>query len=164
VVDARGADHLKLLHIERYASSILLSDKDPNMTTFTHIALGTNDVERARRFYDSVLAALGWSRLVDLGDAGSIWGDGKPSLMVALPRDGGPATVGNGVTVSFEAPSHDAVRAFHAAALSSGSPDEGAVGPRPWAPGALAAYTRDPDGNKLAVYGFPTGLGDPRLP
>ena len=134
------------------------------MTTFTHIALGTNDVERSRRFYDSVLATLGWSRLVDLGDAGSMWGDGKPSLMVALPRNGEPATVGNGVTVSFEAPSHDAVRAFHAAALSFGSPDEGAVGPRPWAPGALAAYTRDPDGNKLAVYGFATGLGDPRLP
>ena len=122
------------------------------MTGFTHIALGTNDVERSRLFYDTVLATLGLRRIVDLGDSGSIWGDERPSLMVALPRDGNPATVGNGVTISFEATSHAAVHAFHEAALSLGSPDEGPVGPRPWAPEALAAYTRDPDGNKLAVY------------
>ncbi len=122
------------------------------MTSFTHIAVGTNDVERARKFYDVVLATLGWIRLADLGDGGSMWGDGRPSLMVALPRDGKPATVGNGVTISFEASSHAAVDAFHSAALALGSPDEGSVGPRQWAPNALAGYTRDPDGNKLAVY------------
>jgi len=122
------------------------------MTSFTHIAVGTNDVERARKFYDVVLATLGWTRLADLGDSGSMWGDGRPSLIVALPRDGKPATVGNGMTISFEASSHASVHAFHSAALALGSRDEGPVGPRPWAPNALAGYTRDPDGNKLAVY------------
>ena len=124
------------------------------MTSFTHIAVGTNDIERARRFYDAVLASLGWTRILDLGDSGSMWGDGKPSFMVTKPRDGRPATAANGATVSFEAPSHAAVAAFHAAALALGAPNEGAVGPRPWAPNALAGYTRDPDGNKLAVYGY----------
>jgi len=124
------------------------------MTTFTHITVGTNDLARARAFYDQVLASLGWTRVADLGDNGSIWGDGKPSFFALKPANGQPATVGNGVTVSFEAPNRAAVKAFHEAALSLGGPDEGAVGPRGWAPNAFAAYTRDPDGNKLAVYSF----------
>lgn len=124
------------------------------MTTFTHVTVGTNDLETARKFYDKVLATLGWSRVADLDDNGSIWGDGKPSFFVLKPANGQAATVGNGVTVSFEAPNRAAVQAFHDAALSLGGPDEGAVGPRGWAPNAFAAYSRDPDGNKIAVYSF----------
>lgn len=70
------------------------------------------------------------------------------------PANGAPATVGNGVTVSFEAPSRAAVDAFHAAALNAGAKDEGAPGARGWAENAYAAYARDLDGNKLAVYCF----------
>lgn len=125
------------------------------MTTFTHVTVGTNDLEKARNFYDKTLATLGWTRIADLpNDAGSIWGDGKPSFFVLKPANGQPASVGNGVTVSFEAPNRSAVKAFHEVALSIGGPDEGAVGPRGWAPDAFAAYTRDLDGNKLAVYSF----------
>lgn len=121
---------------------------------FTHVAVGTNDIEASRNFYDRVLAAIGWTRIVDLGDTGSFWGDGAPSFMVTVPRNGEPATAGNGTTISFRAPDHASVWAFHEAALALGMPDEGAVGPRSWAPGAVASYTRDPDGNKLAVYGM----------
>jgi catechol 2,3-dioxygenase-like lactoylglutathione lyase family enzyme len=124
------------------------------MTAFTHLTVGTNDLEASRSFYDNVLATLGWSRVADLGDNGSIWGKGKPSFFSLKPANGQPASVGNGVTVSFEAPNRAAVQAFHETALGLGSPDEGAVGPRGWAPNAFAAYTRDPDGNKLAVYSF----------
>jgi len=124
------------------------------MTSFTHVTVGTNDLERARQFYDKVLATLGWTRQADLGENGSIWGDGKPSFFALKPANGEPATVGNGVTVSFEAPDRAAVKAFHEIALSLGGPNEGDVGPRGWAPNAFAAYTRDPDGNKLAVYSF----------
>lgn len=124
------------------------------MSGFTHVTVGTNDLAAARAFYDKVLATLGWTRVADLGDNGSIWGDGKPRFFALKPANGQPATVGNGVTVSFEAPSRAAVKAFHEAALALGRPDEGAVGPRGWAPNAFAAYTRDPDGNKLAVYCF----------
>ncbi|OHT20637.1 VOC family protein [Edaphosphingomonas haloaromaticamans] len=124
------------------------------MTSFTHVTVGTNDLEASRAFYDKVLDTLGWSRVADLGDNGSIWGEGKPSFFALKPANGEAASVGNGVTVSFEAPSRAAVKAFHEAALALGGPDEGAVGPRDWAPNAFAAYTRDPDGNKLAVYSF----------
>src|SRR5690606_26421226 len=120
---------------------------------FTHVAVGTNDIAAARRFYDKVLATLGWRRIVDLGDTGSLWGKGTAHFMVTVPRDGQPATAGNRMTISFSAPDHQAVRAFHASAMAFGSPDEGAAGPRPWAPDARGGYTRAPDSNNLAVCG-----------
>ncbi|MEO5829871.1 MAG: VOC family protein [Rhodanobacter sp.] len=124
------------------------------MTIFTHVTVGTNDLNKARQFYDTVLGKLWLKRLADLGENGSIWGDQAPSFFVLKPANGQPASVGNGVTVSFEAPSRAAIHAFHEAALAAGSTDEGAPGPRDWAPNAYAAYTRDADGNKLAVYCF----------
>jgi len=124
------------------------------MSIFTHVTVGTNDLEKARAFYDNVLATLGYKRFTDLGDNGSIWGEDAPSFFVLKPANGEPATVGNGVTVSFVAPSRAAVDAFHAAAMAAGSSDEGAPGTRDWAPNAYAAYARDPDGNKLTSYCF----------
>lgn len=124
------------------------------MSVFTHVTVGTNNLEKARAFYDSVLSTIGLKRVADLGDNGSIWGVDKPSFFVLNPANGQPATVGNGVTLSFEAPNRAAVAAFHEAALAAGGQDEGAVGSRNWAPFAFAAYARDLDGNKLAVYSF----------
>lgn len=124
------------------------------MSIFTHVTVGTNDLTKARAFYDDVLGKLGFKRLADLGDNASIWGEDKPAFFVLKPANGQPATVGNGVTISFEAPNRASIDAFHAAALAAGGKDEGAAGPRNWAPNAYAAYARDLDGNKLAVYCF----------
>ncbi|SOS33222.1 VOC family protein [Pseudomonas syringae group genomosp. 3] len=124
------------------------------MSVFTHVTVGTQNLEKSRAFYDEVLGKIGLKRIADLDNNGSIWGKDKPSFFVLKPANGQPATVGNGVTVSFEAPNRAAVKAFHEAALSLGAKDEGAVGERGWAPNAFAAYARDLDGNKLAVYSF----------
>jgi catechol 2,3-dioxygenase-like lactoylglutathione lyase family enzyme len=124
------------------------------MAIFTHVAVGTNDLAKARAFYDAALAPLGLKRLTDLGDNGSIWGEAAPEFFVLKPANGLPATWGNGGTVSFVAPSRAAVGAFHKAALAAGGTDEGAVGSRGWAPNAFAGYVRDLDGNKLAAYCF----------
>jgi catechol 2,3-dioxygenase-like lactoylglutathione lyase family enzyme len=123
------------------------------MSIFTHAVVGANDLDRARAFYDAVLGALGLSRTADLA-AGSIWGkNGTAEFFVLRPYDGGPATVGNGATLSFRAPDAAAVDAFHAAALTFGGTCEGAPGSRPWAPAQRACYVRDVDGNKIAAYG-----------
>ena len=124
------------------------------MAIFTHVTVGTNDLTKARAFYDAVLAPLGLKRLRDLGDNGSIWGDAAPEFFVLKPANGKPATVANGGTISFAAPSRAAVAGFHQAALAAGAGDEGAVGPRSWHPTAYAGYCRDLDGNKLAAYCF----------
>ena len=122
------------------------------MAIFTHVAVGTNDLAKARAFYDSVLAPLGYKRLKDFGDGGSCWGASSEEFMVLKPANGQPATHANGGTVSFIAPSRAAVAAFHKAALDLGGKDEGAVGPRGFWPNAYAGYVRDLDGNKLAAY------------
>jgi catechol 2,3-dioxygenase-like lactoylglutathione lyase family enzyme len=124
------------------------------MSVFTHVTVGTNDLNKARAFYDIVLKQIGLNRVADLDDAGSIWGVDKPSFFVLQPTDGKAANVGNGVTVSFEAPNRAAVQAFHETALANGGTCAGLPGGRGWAENAYAAYARDLDGNKLAVYCF----------
>ncbi|MBV8889756.1 MAG: VOC family protein [Alphaproteobacteria bacterium] len=122
------------------------------MAMFTHVTVGTNDLPRARAFYDAVLAPLGYRRIKDLGDRGTCWGETAEEFIVLTPADGRPASAANGGTISFVAPSRAAVTAFHRAALAAGGKDEGAVGPRGFWPNAYAGYVRDPDGNKLAAY------------
>ena len=122
------------------------------MAIFTHVAVGTNDLAKARAFYDSVLGPLGYKRVKDLGDRGSVWGETTEEFFVLTPADGKPACAANGGTVSFVAPNRAAVAAFHRAAVAAGGTDEGAVGPRGFWPNAYAGYVRDLDGNKLAAY------------
>jgi catechol 2,3-dioxygenase-like lactoylglutathione lyase family enzyme len=124
------------------------------MSVYTHVTVGTNDLEKARSFYDTVLGEIGLKRIADLDNNGSIWGENAPSFFVLKPANGQPATVGNGVTVSFEAPNRASIDSFYKKALAAGAKDEGAAGTRGWAPNAYAAYVRDLDGNKLAVYCF----------
>jgi catechol 2,3-dioxygenase-like lactoylglutathione lyase family enzyme len=129
---------------------------------FTYVYLGTNDLERARRFYDATLASLGLQRCVtndpawDCISAGwGIYEDGgvrELALWVGLPFNQQPATAGNGSMVAFKARSWKEVDDFHAAALASGGSSEGAPGLRlHYGPDFYAAYVRDLDGNKLAV-------------
>lgn len=120
------------------------------MAIFTHIVVGTNDLERARAFYDSVLGTLGIRRVMNL-DAASLWGVDDAEFMVTKPGNGLPSTYANGGTVSFAAPNRSAVHAFHEAALSLGARDEGTPGPRSFTPTSYAAYVRDPDGNKICT-------------
>lgn len=123
------------------------------MAIFTHVVLGTNDIEKARKFYDSALGALGLKRVMNMDNA-SLWGKDGPEFMVTKPANGKPATAANGGTVGFAADSRAAVHAFHKAALEAGGTDEGAPGPRNFTPTSYAAYVRDPDGNKLTAYTF----------
>ena len=57
------------------------------MAIFTHVAVGTNDLAKSRAFYDAVLAPLGYKRLNDLGDNGSIWGESAPEFFVLKPAN-----------------------------------------------------------------------------
>jgi catechol 2,3-dioxygenase-like lactoylglutathione lyase family enzyme len=126
------------------------------MAIFTHIVLGTNDIEKARKFYDTTLATLGIKRVMNMENA-SLWGKEGPEFMVTRPANGKPASAANGGTIGFAAPDRKAVHAFHEAALAAGGTCEGPPGPRSFTPTAYAAYVRDLDGNKLTAYTFVPG-------
>ena len=124
------------------------------MGIFTHNCVGTNDLERAGRFYDTALVPLGIVRLGGFLDQGLAYGVRAAEFLVLRPLDDSAATPGNGVTIGFKAPNRAAVDAFHRAGLAAGGSDEGAPGPRGAVPNAYGAYLRDPDGNKLCAYCF----------
>ncbi|CAN7805804.1 VOC family protein [Paraburkholderia hospita] len=129
---------------------------------FSHVVVGTNDLEKAKRFYDAVLGAIGYRdglsddddqrrRYAYRGDTGL--------FIVTQPLDGRPATAANGGTIGFACQSTRHVDLWHAAGVASGGTSaEAPPGVREAAFGSLyLAYLRDPDGNKLgALYRVPT--------
>jgi predicted lactoylglutathione lyase len=121
-----------------------------------YITLGTNDLERARKFYDALLAEMGVKRIMEFGEKGSGWAQSMehPMLCIFKPYDGQPATVGNGVMAGIAADSRETVDRIHKKALELGGADEGQPGLREELAGEgfYAAYFRDLDGNKLDVF------------
>ena len=122
-----------------------------------YVTLGTNDLDRARAFYDALLGEIGARRLMEFAENGfTLYGTGfgKPGLAVTRPYDGEPAVAGNGNMVALAMDSRERVDAFHARALELGGTDEGAPGLRTEeGPRAFyGAYFRDPDGNKLCAF------------
>jgi catechol 2,3-dioxygenase-like lactoylglutathione lyase family enzyme len=122
---------------------------------FTHVMIGSNDLERAKAFYDATFAALG-------GNPGEMDARGRliyahegGRLMITKPIDGKPATAANGGTIGIAAASPDHVLAWHAAGTAhGGTAIESPPAERP--NGAFVAYLRDPDENKLSCRSQPT--------
>ena len=118
-----------------------------------HVSLAVIDLERARRFYDPTMAALGYVRLFSIQRALGYGLPGDPPdkdrfALVLRSR----AAAADGVHLTFSAPSTSAVDAFHAAAVANGGADNGLPSARPYfGLGYYAAYVRDPDGNKLGA-------------
>ncbi len=114
----------------------------------SYVTLGTNDFERAAKFYDALLADVGAKRLME-NERIILWGSpGAALLAVCKPFDGKAASVGNGVMVALTASSPEQVSAIYNKALELGGTDEGAPGPRGDG-GMTIGYFRDLDGNKL---------------
>jgi catechol 2,3-dioxygenase-like lactoylglutathione lyase family enzyme len=126
---------------------------------FSHIMIGTNDLERAKTFYDAVLGTLGVAPgHVDRHRV--FWRTPAGVFSVSRPLDGQPATVGNGSTFGFACSSAEQVDAWHAAGVAhGGSTCEDPPGVREGAAGKLyLAYLRDPDGHKLCgLFRMPRG-------
>jgi catechol 2,3-dioxygenase-like lactoylglutathione lyase family enzyme len=119
---------------------------------FSHIMIGTNDLDRAKTFYDEVLGTLDIPPgRVDRHRVFYMTPTGV--FAVTLPIDGGAATHANGGTVGFAASSPDKADAWHAAGVAAGGiAIEDPPGVREGPTGKLyLAYLRDPDGNKICA-------------
>jgi catechol 2,3-dioxygenase-like lactoylglutathione lyase family enzyme len=118
------------------------------------VRVGTNDIEKAREFYDATFSALGVSASAG-GKGGRVALYKLPTGLVFIvgpAANGEPATFANGGTILLTAKDESAVDAWHAAGLLRGGTCEGPPGPRAQARGRYGAYMRDPDGNKFGCY------------
>ena len=117
---------------------------------FSHIMIGTNNLDKAKAFYDPLLATLG----VPAGnvDRHRIFYRTKGGVLgVSIPIDGQPATSMNGGTIGFACDSAEQADAWHAAGIANGGTTcEDPPGVREGSKMYLA-YLRDPDGNKLCA-------------
>jgi len=119
---------------------------------FSHIMIGTNDLDKAKSFYDALLGTLGVRpAMVDGHRIFYITPGGIFS--VSKPIDGEPATHANGGTIGFAAASPEQADAWHAAGVANGGTSiEEPPGVREGGMGKMyLAYLRDPDGNKLCA-------------
>lgn len=126
---------------------------------FSHVMIGSNNLDKSKRFYDAVLATLGASEPF-LNQAASghtrlFYRHEGSTLCISEPINGEAATCANGGTIGFKCSSPEQVQKFHDTAVEHGGTSvEDPPGLREGAMGAIhLAYVRDPDGNKLcALY------------
>jgi len=117
-----------------------------------HVSIAVRDLAAATRFYEAVLAPLGFAKL-EARPATIGFGKKYPEFWINLRADG--IAPPNGAHVCFRARTTEVVDAFHAAALANSGADDGRPGLRPQhGEGYYAAFIRDPDGNRVEAVTF----------
>ena len=119
---------------------------------FSHVMIGSNDLERSKKFYDAVLGTLGVAPAMMDGHR-MFYRSKAGTFSVSQPINGEPATAPNGGTIGFAASSPEQADAWHKAGVEAGGTTcEDPPGIREGAAGKMyLAYLRDPDGNKLCA-------------
>lgn len=120
---------------------------------FSHVMVGSNDIERSRTFYDALFAAVGGKPAITDPKGRLIYAHNGAMFLVTTPIDGQPAGHGNGGTIGFTMASPEQADAWHAAGVANGGTAiEDPPGVRALGDMKLyLAYLRDPDGNKLCA-------------
>lgn len=120
---------------------------------FSHMMVGSNDLDKAKTFYDALFTAVGGREGITDPKGRLVYLHNGAAFLVTKPIDGAPATQGNGMTIGFAMESPERADAWHAAGEEAGGkPIEDPPGWREGAQGRLyLAYLRDPDGNKLCA-------------
>ena len=117
-----------------------------------HLSIGVRSLAAARRFYDAVLAPLGY-RLLQEYPTSLGYGDGHAELWLLETERPVPPDDKSGLHLCFKAPTRVSVDAFHQAALKAGGKDNGKPGLRTdYGPHYYAAFAVDPDGYRLEAY------------
>ncbi len=114
--------------------------------------IGTNDLDRAKSFYDALLGTLDVPPAMVDGDR-IFYMTSTGVFAVSKPINGEPASAPNGGTIGFACKSPEQADAWHAAGVAAGGVSiEDPPGVREGGMGNLyLAYLRDPDGNKLCA-------------
>ena len=122
---------------------------------FSHIMIGTNDIERARAFYSAVLGVLGAGEPMEnvnaTGQTRLFYIHDGSILAITQPINDEPAGTANGATIGFRCESPEQIQQFHDVAVANGATSvedppglrEGSMGPM------YLCYFLDPDGHKI---------------
>ena len=121
---------------------------------FSHVMVGSNDIDRSKKFYDAVFGAMGAKPAAVDARGRLAYAHNGGRFMVSKPIDGKPACHANGGTIGFTMASPEQAQAWHKAGLENGGTSiEDPPGVRQGAAGQMfLAYLRDPDGNKLCGF------------
>jgi catechol 2,3-dioxygenase-like lactoylglutathione lyase family enzyme len=128
---------------------------------FSHVMVGSNDIERSMRFYNAVLGVLGegepFRNQNKTGQTRLFYRHDGGTFCVSEPINGESASAANGGTIGFKCASPEQVQLFHDTAVAHGGTSiEEPPGLREGKLGAMyLAYVRDPDGNKLCAMHRP---------
>ncbi len=128
-----------------------------------HIDLTVNDLARSTTFYDKVMAALGFRRLIE-DDGGDVrWGNAHLTFAIraAEPSQRGAAFNRYRVGLhhlAFKAATRAAIDEFHRFLIRENLPilDVPAEYPQ-YGPNYYAVFFADPDGMKIELVHFPWG-------
>lgn len=120
---------------------------------YSHVVLGTNDIQQSKKFYDAIMAALDYPEGVIDEKGRCFYFNPEGVLGLTLPINGQPATISNGMTIGFKVPSIEVGNRWHAAGLANGGTTcEEPPGIRVGTTKTLyLAYLRDPTGNKICA-------------
>ena len=119
---------------------------------YSHMMVGSNDIDRSKKFYDATFAAMGGKPAIKDDKNRLIYMHNGGMFLVTPPIDGKPATPANGGTIGFAMTPEQADSWHQAGTDNGGTAIEDAPGPRHGPMGSLyLAYLRDPDGNKLCA-------------
>jgi predicted lactoylglutathione lyase len=118
---------------------------------FSHVMVGSNDIERSKKFYDALAASVGANAAVLDENGRLIYMHNDGIFIVTPPINGEPATQANGGTIGIACSTKEQVNAWHDAGVANGGKSvEDPPGVREGGFGSMyLAYLRDPDGNKL---------------
>ena len=120
-----------------------------------HTMIGSNDIQRTKKFYDAVLGVLGagpaMEHVNDTGQTRLFYIHDGSTFGISEPINGEPATVANGATIGFICNSPEQLQEFHDAAIANGgTTSEDPPGVREGSMGTMyLCYFLDPDGHKI---------------
>ena len=116
------------------------------------VMVGTNNLDKATKFYDTLLDVIELERVVTnekyIGYASKEKSD-EIEFYVTNPVNNEKANFGNGTQISFLVNSKDLVNSFYNVGIKLGGKDEGAPGVRS---GDYYCYFRDLDENKICAF------------
>src|SRR5690242_3121380 len=119
-----------------------------------HVSIAVRDLAASARFYEAVLATIGYQKLADR-PATIGFGKKYPEFWLNERRNMTPVDADSGAHICLRARDVETVQAFHAAALKAGGTSDGAPGPRSGQIGGYyAAFIRDPEGNRIEAATF----------